>query len=379
MIRKRAGRRRIKYRRQDKDLRYFFTGVLVLFLAAIFIFWGGGPFQRLSFDVSPEKVSKGWQEEIYKKALEQGIPGMNREKEDSPGEEGIKEGEDTELVNENQSRGVINSTLYALTSIDLHDPKTFLNAQISSMQHVSYLTDYPSSFNEVNTSDKEGSSQGAFFSDREISYYEGDIEAREALLEKNSPLVVIYHTHTTESFRPTSGKDFTEDLNLTVVRVAQELAQSLENDYGARVVHNKEIHDIPRSRAYHEAVDTVKSLAKNYPEAALIIDLHRDGAAREATTTTIKGERVGRTLIVQGTNYKNWQENYQLALRLHEKSEELYPGLSRGIRKRNLVYNQDVHPHSILLEIGGHKNSLEEALRASTYVAEIIGEVLQEL
>lgn len=313
---------------------------------------------------------------MLKNTLGQGIPGLDRVEKEYEGEE--EDEENKELVNENQSRGVINSTLYALTSIDLHDPKTFLNAQISSMQHVSFLTDHSSSLNEAAASDREGASQVEVLPEEEIPSPIGEGETRETLLEGSSPLIVIYHTHTTESFRPTSGKDFTEDLNLTVVRVAQELAQSLESNYGVKVVHNKEIHDIPRSRAYHAAIDTVKSLAKNYPEAALIIDLHRDGAAREATTATINGEKVGRTLIVQGTNFGNWQENYQLALRLHDKSEDLFPGLSRGIRKRNLVYNQDIHPRSILLEIGGHKNSLEEALGTSRYMAEVIGEVLKE-
>lgn len=191
-----------------------------------------------------------------------------------------------------------------------------------------------------------------------------------------APLVIIYHSHTTESFVPTSGKEFTTDLTQTVVRVGEELASLLEEDYGIKVVHHRGVHDLPRSQAYARAEETVKGLVKKYPEASLVIDLHRDGISRVATTTTLEGKEVGRTLLVMGTNHARWRENYSFALEFHEKSERLFPGLSRGIRDRSFTYNQDVHPRAILLEVGGHRNSLEEALATTGYLARIIGGLL---
>ncbi len=315
-----------------------------------------------------------WQEEVLKNMLVQNIPGMTGIDMTADELDGETPEEKINLQPGQQGpENMLHSTLYALTRVDPSDPKTFLNSQLTSMEMVSLLAES--------------------YSPEEDSVYIEDIQREEEALEIDpdnylanlnlgqglSPLVIIYHSHTTESFVPTSGKDFTTDLSQTVVRVAEEIAQHLERDYGIKVIHSREIHDIPRSEAYGKSINTIKKLVKRYPEAAMVIDLHRDGVSRDITTTQINGQDVGKTLLVLGSGHKDWKENYGFALRFHEKSEELYPGLSRGIRDRRFTYNQEVHPRALLLEIGGHRNSLEEALRSARYVAEIIGELFNDL
>ncbi|MDW7650121.1 MAG: stage II sporulation protein P [Bacillota bacterium] len=181
--------------------------------------------------------------------------------------------------------------------------------------------------------------------------------------------VVIYHTHATESFVPTSGRRFTEDLTLTVAQLGEELANMLLTEYGIPVVTDKTIHDIPRSTSYEKALPTINGLLSAHPETELVIDLHRDGVARKVTTAEINGEAAGKILFVVGSRHPHWQENYQKALFLHQVLEEMVPGISRGIRERPLVYNQDVHPGALLIEIGGHENSLSEARRTLPVLA----------
>ncbi|PKM79635.1 MAG: hypothetical protein CVU88_05350 [Firmicutes bacterium HGW-Firmicutes-13] len=365
-----------KFKRCKKSgNRYLLLGVLLfLLLGTVFFLWNNFKTEPAAVSVRDKAVrwEISWRKDLFKNFLNQTIPGLadttqkleNSQNEKSSSELG---------VGKNNSRNVINSTLYALTSVDPDDPKTILNAQISTMQNVSFLTENfsPLNFDEEYLKDEIGTDN--------FNVYSGESLTPSLLSAGLRPLVVIYHSHTTESFVPSSGKEFTEDLSQTVVRAAEELAYLLERDYGVRVIHNKVVHDIPRSRAYEKAADTVKSLVKKYPEAALIIDLHRDGTTREATTAVLNGEEVGRTLLVVGTNHSRWKENFGFALKFNEKSEELFPGLSRGIRERRFTYNQEVHPRAILLEVGGHRNTLEEALRTSRYLAEIIGEILNEI
>lgn len=181
--------------------------------------------------------------------------------------------------------------------------------------------------------------------------------------------VIIYHTHTTESFVPTSGERFTENLELSVARVGEELSRLLERDYNLTVVHDRQIHDRVRRTSYEVALETLSTLLKTYPDAALVIDLHRDGVNRKITTAQINGQNVGRVLFVVGSRHPRWQENSSKAFILHEALEQLAPGISRGVRERPLVYNQHLHPSALLIEVGGHENSLEEVMRTLPHLA----------
>ena len=46
--------------------------------------------------------------------------------------------------------------------------------------------------------------------------------------------------------------------------------------------------------------------------------------------------------------------------------ETLYPGLTRPVLCGYRFYNQDLSTGSLLIEIGGHANTLAEALRADS-------------
>ena len=59
--------------------------------------------------------------------------------------------------------------------------------------------------------------------------------------------------------------------------------------------------------------------------------------------------------------------------------EEAYPGLSKGVITKegpnsNGVYNQDLLDTSMLIEIGGYENTLEEMYRSADAIAEIFTE-----
>ncbi len=207
------------------------------------------------------------------------------------------------------------------------------------------------------------------FLDNEVELSNRDRE------EMGSPGIIIYHAHTTESFVPTSGERFTTDLSLTVAYLGAELKKILEEKYNIPALHNYEIHDIPRSLAYREGRKTIKELIEETPEAKIMIDFHRDGVSRNVTTADIGGVKTGRILMVVGSGHERWRQNLQIARMLHEKLEEVVPGLSRGIKERSFIYNQDLHPRALLIEVGGHENSLEEAQNSLIYLARALAEI----
>ena len=73
--------------------------------------------------------------------------------------------------------------------------------------------------------------------------------------------ILIYHTHTCESYTPSPGYEYemtgnyrTTDLNYSVARVGEELTKYLKNK-GFNVEHNTTYHDYPAySGSYSRAL-----------------------------------------------------------------------------------------------------------------------------
>ena len=171
---------------------------------------------------------------------------------------------------------------------------------------------------------------------------------------------------------PSSQVLFTENMDLSVCRLGKELARLLREQYGFTVVHHQQIYDQPRRYAYEKARPAIEGLLQEQGPFDLVLDLHRDGVARASTTAQVGESPVGRILFVVGTLHQEFGTNLKFTMRLQQELESLIPGLSRGVRQQNFVYNQDLHPYSALIEIGGHENSIEEALLAVPYLAEAV-------
>ena len=61
-----------------------------------------------------------------------------------------------------------------------------------------------------------------------------------------------------------------------------------------------------------------------------------------------------------------------LALNLQNICEEKFPGLTRELIIKNVVYNQNLAPGAILIEIGSDANTLEESKLSAQMLGESI-------
>lgn len=210
---------------------------------------------------------------------------------------------------------------------------------------------------------------------------------------RNGPKIMIYHTHTTESFikrlEDLNKKDvpvWSLDPQESVVRVGHELAELLRKKYGYDVVHNGTIHDYPDfGESYNNAYTTINNYLKSYPSIKVIFDIHRDGLSANQPklrlTTQIGGKDVAKIMFVVGTNtnrseHINWKENLKLAIKLQENLNRQHPGLARHIYISSNAYNQNLSKGSLLIEIGGDGNLLSECLESVKYLAKAISEVI---
>lgn len=212
-------------------------------------------------------------------------------------------------------------------------------------------------------------------------------------LDFNKKDIMIFHTHTCESYTPTEQYSYEEtgtfrstDLNYSVVKVGDVLTEQLQS-YGFNVVHDKTYHDYPAySGSYGRSEATVKNLLNSHAGTDIIIDLHRDaiGDTSYAPSVKIGDEVVSQLMFVIGTDgggleHPNWKENLKFAIKVQEKANELYPGLFRPILLRNSRYNQQLGKAACIIEVGATGNTLEQSMGSMKYLSKILDEVLKSL
>lgn len=238
------------------------------------------------------------------------------------------------------------------------------------------------------------------------SVHDGPMEEGDTLIdsseriektEQEQAVIAIYHSHTAETYiddprkQDANGRVLPGNIG-NIAKVGMELSQILSDKYGFKIIHTTKVHDEIYSRSYYNSRNTVKELLEKNPDIDLILDIHRDGVrnfVEETYTATINAERVARIMTVVtneafsfGEDKDNnkfersdWQQNLALANALADRMDQMYPGLSQRVTVRDTTanrYNQDLHPHSLILEIGDYNNSTEEAIRSAGYLAEVI-------
>lgn len=214
----------------------------------------------------------------------------------------------------------------------------------------------------------------------------GEKEAVPVITE-NKNVVFIYHTHNRESFLPeldTNIPDKAYHPTKNITLVGKEVAKEL-NRLGIKTVISTKDYWPELEKyylSYKYSLETVKAALQQNKDYQFIIDIHRDGPGeKDKTTRKINGEDYATIYFVIGKANKNYQKNEELALKIHQSLEKLYPGLSKGIfeqkktSKTNGEYNQSVSPNSVIIEIGGAYNTLEEEYRTAQALAEAIADI----
>lgn len=200
--------------------------------------------------------------------------------------------------------------------------------------------------------------------------------------------ILIFHTHTCESYTPTeqynyqqTGNFRTTDLNFSVARVGDELTNYLMG-YGFNVNHDKTYHDYPAyTGSYTRSKATVENILKSN-SSDIIIDLHRDAIGSKSNydpSVKIGEDTVAQLMFVIGTNggglyHPNWQSNLKFAIELQQKANEIYPGLFKTMIVRKSRYNQHLGKAACIIEVGATGNTLEQCMNSMKYLAKVLDE-----
>ena len=230
-------------------------------------------------------------------------------------------------------------------------------------------------------------------------FYEPDIEALLqakadlSIKDYSQPTVLIYHSHTTESYTLLDAGFYTESADLktqdtarNVVRVGDEICRILE-EKGIGVLHDTEIHDLSYNAAYDSSHKSVEEYLEQYPSIEITIDVHRDSitykdGTKVKPTAVVNGKKAARMMIISGCEYgrvksfESWQDNLRFSAAVTEKVNSAYEGLMRPILFSERRYNMDLTPNSFLLEVGTDANTLEEACYSGRLFASAFADLL---
>lgn len=186
--------------------------------------------------------------------------------------------------------------------------------------------------------------------------------------------VVLYNTHTDESYLPSSGAESQPGAG-DVYQVAATLGGALEKS-GVSVSQSVNAHDPHDINAYSRSRRTLTQLLKQQPDAAF--DIHRDSAPGESYVTSVNGIEVGRIMIVVGRSNPNFETNLNFAAQIKDAADGLYPGLMRGIFIGRGDYNQDLYPTALIFEIGSQSTPIGDAFKSANCLADAVVTVLNQ-
>lgn len=206
----------------------------------------------------------------------------------------------------------------------------------------------------------------------------------------DEPLILIVHTHATESYTGDydGAEDYhTADTDYNVVRVGQAIADRL-NAAGIITLHDKTLNDLPGyDSAYERTAQVISRYLEEYPSIRMVIDVHRDAVTATdgtelAMTAELEGAPAAQLLFVMGTDaggleHPNWRDNLAFALQMQALCTARAPGLFRELSLRSGRYNEHLTPCSVLLEVGSAGNTLEEALRSADFFARQLTELIE--
>ncbi len=273
------------------------------------------------------------------------------------------------ILSKYKTTNIVNGTMKYLLNINFKKPETLLNTSIlrygkiiktEKTISIEYNDDY-SNMDDL----------------KKVSDYITDPNPKTI----NNPLIYLYNSHQLENY----SNDNLDIYGITpnVLMASYLLREKLNSLNLQTIVEEANMSEILEknnwnySYSYQASRTLLKDKISKYKSLKYFIDIHRDSVSKSYSTVNINNKSYAKILFVIGLDHNNWEKNYNLAVSLNNIIDNNYKGLSKGIMKKtgmnvNGIYNQDVSPNCILIEIGGVDNTIEEVFNTTNAIAETI-------
>lgn len=217
----------------------------------------------------------------------------------------------------------------------------------------------------------------------------------QAYVDEDKPAVLIYHTHTSETYELLDRNFYTNERSTrsessaeNMVRIGEEICKVLEKN-GYKTIHDKTVYDEKLNGAYDRSRARISQILKDNPSVQIVLDVHRDSiyqkdGSRIKTVTEINGKKVAQIMLISGcedgnvTDFPNWQKNLTFAVQLQQKLTNDNKPLTRPLMFCSRKYNMDLVPCALSVEIGTDANTLGEAVFSAQLFANSLSQFLEE-
>lgn len=205
--------------------------------------------------------------------------------------------------------------------------------------------------------------------------------------EIEEPIIYLYNSHQTEEYQTSIIGDYS--INPTVT-MTDYILEDIFNKNGYKTyVEERSVKEVLNKNNWNYASSYkatrifLEDIIKTHSSLKYFIDIHRDSLAKDRTTITINNRNYAKLIFLLGLENPKYNENLEFIEKINNKINEYYPGLSKGIYKKegpgvNGVYNQDFSNRTILIEVGGYENTTNEVLNTAIAFSKCYLEVLNE-
>ena len=264
--------------------------------------------------------------------------------------------ENNNYIDKKKDKRIVTKVVSYIAHVDFNNPLTLINNNYDTYNEV---------VKKVNKQSKE----------------------KEAIKEVNiKPVVYLYNTHQAETYSLTNYEIY--NIKPTVMTLSYILREELNKNSIYTIVEENNVEDVLNLNNWNYAASYKVSRmmmedAKNKNSSLkYFIDLHRDSVSKKISTINIDNKNYAKILFIVGLENPNYEKNLKITESINNMINNKYPNLSRGIYKKkgkgvNGVYNQDFSPNTILIEVGGEENTIDEVYNTALAISSILTEYIR--
>lgn len=273
----------------------------------------------------------------------------------------LLEGGNSHLIGDYKLVNIVNKSINFLFNIDFTKPNSIIDSSITSLDNEYVYNDDYSDMEEL----------------KKISSYIEDPNP----VDIDNPIIYIYNSHQLENY-DSSNLDI-YGITPNVLMTSYLLKEKLNTRGISTIVEDTNLSEFlnlnnwNHASSYKASRIFILDKKNKYDTLKYFIDIHRDSVSKSVTTTNINGKDYARILFVVGLEHSNYQDNLKFSEELNSLFDKYYKGLSRGVYKKegagvDGIYNQDISPNCILIEVGGVDNNIDEVLNTTEAISNIL-------
>ena len=266
---------------------------------------------------------------------------------------------------------IVNSSVNYLLNFDITKPETILDKGVLKYGNEDKILELEHNDDYSNLEEL-----------KKVSSYMSDPYP----VDTENPIVYIYNSHQLENYSSDSLDIY--GITPNVLMTSYLLKEKLNSKGISTIAEDTNLTEFlnlngwNHGGSYKASRIFILDKKNKYSSLKYFIDIHRDSVSKAITTVNIKDKEYAKILFVVGLEHDNYKENLSNVEKLNNIVNEKYPGLSRGIYKKegpgvDGIYNQDISTNSILIEVGGVYNTTTEVLNTTEALSNILSSYIK--